>query len=108
MKLNPFPLFICLLLCTQSFGQVYSDKVVGKKNEELIDSLKMKEYPYALPIWGKKVTKLGYDLPYPAGVNVNYLWQESKLVLNNLNVGFNNGPLYNLDEIVRFNDATGT
>jgi hypothetical protein len=52
------------------------------------------------------VTKLGYDLPYSAGVSVQYFWQESELILNNLNVGFNNGPLYNLDEIIRFNNAT--
>jgi hypothetical protein len=73
---------------------------------DVIDSIKLREYPYLLPIWGKKVTKLGFDLPYPAGVNLNYFWQESKLVLSNLNVGFNNGPMHNLDEIIRFNDAT--
>jgi hypothetical protein len=36
---------------------------------------------------------------------VNYLWQKSDLVLENLYVGFNGGPMYNLDEIVRFNEA---
>ena len=106
MKLNPVLVLTSLLLSMQGFSQVYTDKVVGKKNEALIDSLKAKEYPYALPIWGKKVTKLGYDLPYSAGINLNYLWQESKLVLNNLNVGFNNGPMHNLDEIVRFTEST--
>ncbi len=63
------------------FGQVYTNKEVGEKNAELIDSLKNTEYPYILPIWGKKVTKLGYDLPYSAGIGVNYLWQKSDLVI---------------------------
>jgi hypothetical protein len=88
------------------FGQVYSNKEVGKKNAELIDSLKSTEYPYSLPIWGKKVTKLGYNLPYSAGIGVNYLWQKSDLVIENLSVGFNNGPLYNLDEVIRFDKTT--
>ena len=89
-------------------AQVYSDKVVGKKNAELIDSIKTTEYPYALPIWGKKAAAMGFNLPYSAGIGINYLWQESDLVIDNLQVGFNNGPLHNLDEVIRFNNATST
>jgi hypothetical protein len=94
-----------LLFATATFAQVYTNKVVGKKNQELIDSLKVADYPYALPIWGKKVAQKGYKLPYSAGISVNYFWQESDLVINNLKIGFNNGPQYNLDEVVRFNNA---
>ena len=108
MKLTPVIFFACLLASMQGFGQVYTDKVVGKKNVETRDSIKASEYPYALPIWGDKATKRGFELPYSAGVNLNYFWQESELILNNLNVGFNNGPMYNLDEIVRFNEATAS
>jgi hypothetical protein len=64
------------------------------------------EYPYILPIWGAKATAKGYSLPYSAGVSVNYLQQESALIIDNLLVGFNNGPMYDLDELIRFNDAT--
>src|SRR6476659_11322868 len=98
-------IFPLLILAAVSSAQVYTNKEVGKKNEEAIDSLKKTEYPYLLPIWGKKVTKLGYNLPYSAGLGVNYVWQKSDLVIENLSVGFNNGPLYNLDEIIRFNEA---
>lgn len=86
-------------------GQVYTNKEVGKKNAAVKDSPKKIEYPYNLPIWGKKVAKLGYNLPYSAGLSVNYLWQKSDLVIENLNVGFNNGPMYNLDQVIRFNKA---
>lgn len=96
---------LLLFLFIQASGQVYSDKVVGEKNKELIDSIKVKEYPYSLPIWGAKVTAMGYDLPYSAGLSVNYFTQTSSLIIDNLNVGFNNGPMYNLDEIIRFNEA---
>lgn len=97
-----------LALTGPVLAQVYSDKVVGKKNLELSDSLKSTEYPYALPIWGKKATALGFDLPYSAGINVNYLWQESEIIIDNLFVGFNNGPQYDLDEIVRFTNTTSS
>jgi hypothetical protein len=105
-----FPLLLILLFSMIAshfaYCQVFSNKEVGKKNVELIDSLKETEYPYALPIWGAKATKLGFNLPYSAGLGFNYIWQKSDLIIDNLQVGFNNGPLYNLDEIVRFNDAT--
>ena len=87
-------------------AQVYSNKVVGEKNEALIDSIKSTDYPYVLPIWGAKAAEKGFDLPYSAGLGLNYLWQESDIIIDNLLVGFNNGPMYNLDEIVRFDGAT--
>src|SRR6267154_2803204 len=89
-----------------AFPQVYSNKEVGKKNTQKIDSLKNSEYPYVLPILGKQATKRGFSLPYSAGIGINYLWQKSDLVINNLQLGFNNGPLHNLDQVVRFNNAT--
>ena len=63
-------LIICLVHVV-ALAQVYSDKVVGKKNAELIDSIKTTEYPYALPIWGKKAASLGFNLPYSAGIGMD-------------------------------------
>ncbi len=94
-----------LFLASGTDAQVYTNKVVGQKNEAFQDSLKTTPYPYALPIWGSKAVALGFDLPYSAGLSINYFSQESELVIENLMVGFNNGPMYNLDEIVRFNEA---
>lgn len=86
-------------------AQVFTNKEVGAKNEALIDSLKAAEYPYTLPILGAKATAAGYNLPYSAGISTQYFAQESFLTITNLNVGFNDGPMYNLDGIVRFEDA---
>jgi hypothetical protein len=108
MKKLFFTLFLALLVISQTVAQVYTNKVVGAKNEELIDSIKHKPYPYILPIWGAKVAEKGFDLPYSAGLGINYLWQESDLIIENLMVGFNNGPLYDLDEIVRFDGAAAS
>jgi hypothetical protein len=114
-KLNSYPmknvLFTVLLFLVsllQVNGQVISDKVVGKKNQEKIDSIKSSEYPYMLPIWGAKVAARGFNLPLPMGVSVNTMWQESDLIIDNLYVGFNNGPQYNLDEVVRFDEAVSS
>lgn len=88
------------------YGQVYSNKVVGKKNAEFADSLKQSQYPYILPILGKAATKRGFNLPYSAGLGINYLWTEADLVIENLQIGFNNNPMHDLSQVVRFNDAT--
>ncbi len=108
MKLKDFLLPISMLIFSPSFSQVFTNKEVGKKNDDLIDSLKKKEWPYALPIWGKKVTAMGYDLPYSAGLSVQYFNQVSDLVIENLMVGFNNGTMYNVDELIRFDKAKAT
>jgi hypothetical protein len=94
-----------ILFAVQLHGQVYTNKVVGNRNQAYADSLKTKEYPYALPILGAKAAARGYDLPYSAGLGINYLWQKSDLIIEDLAVGFNNGPLHNLEEIVRINTA---
>ncbi len=108
MKKLYFPVILLLLIGFDINAQVYSNKVVGEKNKSVSDSLKQTEYPYALPIWGAKAAKLGFDLPYSAGLGINYLWQESELIIEDLLVGFNYGPMYDIDEIVRFNGATAT
>ena len=64
--------FICFGISIPSISQVYTNKEVGKKNVELIDSLKASDYPYSLPIWGEKATQAGYNLPYSAGISVQY------------------------------------
>jgi hypothetical protein len=94
-----------LCLISQIHGQVYTNKVVGAKNEVLKDSIIAKPYPYSLPIWGAKAAAMGYDLPYSAGISLNYFTQESDLIIQDLYVGFNNGPMYDLDEIIRFNNS---
>lgn len=97
-----------LFLCVSSYGlkaQVYSNKVVGQKNLSQTDSLKTSKYPFLLPIWGAKVTEKGYDLPLPAGLSVQYIWMKQDLIIDDLYVGFNNGPQYNLDEIIRFDNS---
>jgi hypothetical protein len=105
-KLFALLTFYVLISTSAATAQVYTNKVAGKKNISLEDSLKNSTYPYALPIWGEKATKKGFQLPYSAGVSVQYFGQESDITISNLEVGFNNGPMYNIDQLVQFNKAT--
>jgi hypothetical protein len=104
----PLSILFLLFFTTSATAQVYSNRPVGQKNKELVDSLKKIDYPYLLPILGAKAIEAGFDIPYSAGLGVNYLWQESKIKISDLNVGINNSQLFNLDEIIRFNDATAS
>ncbi len=97
-----------ILLTIQGFSQVYTNKLVGEKNLTLKENIEKQDYPYALPIWGKKAAAKGYQLPFSAGLGVNYLWQQSDIVISNLKVGFNGGEMISLDEVIRFDDATST
>lgn len=83
-------------------AQVFTNKEVGAGNRALADSLKNSKYPYALPIWGDKATQRGFSLPFSAGVSTQYFGQRSDLVIENLSVGFNGGPQYDLDGLIRF------
>lgn len=99
-------LILCMVAIAASVqAQVFTNKEVGKKNKDLADSIKRTEYPYILPIWGDKATKRGYNLPYSAGLSLQYFGQESSLIIENLRVGFNNGTMYNVDQIIRFDEA---
>ncbi|OOG70762.1 hypothetical protein [Algoriphagus sp. A40] len=89
-------------------AQVFSNKPVGEKQKRVIDSVKMAEYPYALPILGDKAAGAGFELPYSAGVSAQYFWQQSDIIIENIMVGFNNGQMYDVDEIIRFNKAVAT
>lgn len=103
--LTTFLLIACMSAPAVVHAQVFSDKVVGEKNQALADSLKHSKYPYALPIWGDKATRRGYNLPYSAGLSLQYFGQRSDILINNLKVGFNGGTMHDLDGLIRFDKA---
>jgi hypothetical protein len=98
-------IFICSTINAQT---TTTNKLTGERNAGQIDSLKTTDYPYLLPIWGQKVARKGFKLPKSAGLSVQYIYQQSDILISNLQVGFNNGPKYDLDQIIRFNNAVAT
>jgi hypothetical protein len=57
---------------------------------------------------GTKGCEKGFKIPKSAGISAQYLYQQSDIVISDLMVGFNNGPMYSLDQIIRFNSAIAT
>ncbi|MCF6356933.1 MAG: hypothetical protein L3J54_03925 [Draconibacterium sp.] len=86
LKKTTFLLLFAFVLGLSANAQ-YSSRKLGKKQEAYIDSLKSIEYNYLFPIWGQKVYQKGFDIPYPAGGMVNYIWMKQGLVFENFQLG---------------------
>ncbi|MEP5568860.1 MAG: hypothetical protein ABJN62_13555 [Halioglobus sp.] len=59
----------------------------------------------ALPLMAQQVVDLGYDLPLPFGVRLNYAGIDQDMFLGELDVGFNGGSKDSFD-FVSFSDAS--
>jgi len=57
------------------------------------------------PLWGDKVRKAGFDLPPAFGVMVNYYYQKSSILISDLQLGVNNGPLRDAS-FIEFGEST--
>jgi len=94
-----------LLLTNQViFGQAGSGTKYGPKNQAYVDSIKNSDYKWALPIWGKKASKKGFDLPYAAGIMLNTYIGSQKVLISDLKVGINDKEPVPLD-FIKFGDV---
>lgn len=82
--------FVLLVFTTSTLYSQYSTVTIGKKNLSYKDSIKQIKYDYILPIWGQKVYEKGFDIPYPVGGMVNYLWMKQDLDFTNFQLGYQN------------------
>ena len=57
------------------------------------------------PLWGDRIRELGIELPEPFGVMVNYYYQKSGILISDLQLGVNNGPLHDAS-FIQFGDST--
>jgi hypothetical protein len=57
------------------------------------------------PLWGDAVRSKGFDLPNPYTVMVNYYYQQSEIVVDNLQLGFNGGPMRDFSGLVQVPEA---
>jgi hypothetical protein len=101
-------LFSLILMCAQAPVLLAQDKY--KEDGTYLPSLKERElgepvtddgerviYDRALPFWGQKVIDLGFELPNPYGVAAVYYWQEQDLILDNLAISVDGGPVQDID-----------
>ena len=77
--MKTFSMKILALLILSALSSGLSAQTYSNLDKTKVDS---SEYKYLLPIWGKKTHALGFDLPYSAGIGINYLWQKSDIVIS--------------------------
>ena len=97
---------VALVLTASASWSQFTAKVTGENNEELIDSLETTEYRYVLPFYGEEVQKRGYDLPLPAGLMMGFYTAKQELDIQNLSVGFGEGELIDISELVEFSNLS--
>ena len=105
---------LCLLgmfLYTNTIQAQYVSTKVSLKHKEYTDSLKQVKYNYIFPILGQEAYKKGFDIPYPAGAMVNYMWIDQGLLMDNLQLGLKTDeqdiPLTQVD-FIEFGENTNT
>ncbi|MCX7551878.1 hypothetical protein [Xanthomarina sp. F2636L] len=79
-------LIIILFFSEELYAQ-YPTTEINKKFEAYTDSLKQVKYTNTFPIWGQEAYKKGFDIPYPTGVMVNYMYVKQGLIIDNLQLG---------------------
>ncbi len=103
-------MFLAPILCPAQVdtGVKVTDKVDQGK---VLDSVKKAEYPYIFPLFGKKLARKGFLLPYPIGVMVNAFQGSQEVTISDLSVGIvdaNGGeviPTISLDDVVGFGEV---
>ena len=73
--------------------------------EKYIDSLKKEPYKWHFPIMGQEIRKQGFDIPYPNGVSLQYVYGNMKISIDSLRVGLTDDPMgwVGVDSLVTFN-----
>lgn len=65
----------------------YATTKVHSKHQAYTDSLKQVKYDNVLPIWGQKAYKKGFDIPYPTGAMINFVWVRQGILIDNISLG---------------------
>ena len=104
-------LFYVVLVCffTQQINAQYASTKVKEKHDAYTDSLKQVKYDNVFPIFGQKAYQKGFDIPYPTGVMVNYMYIKQGIIVDNLRLGLLTDevdiPLTGVD-FIEFGDNT--
>lgn len=86
IKSNLFILIVAMCFVQQMNAQ-YATKKVKEIHDAYTDSLKQVKYDNVFPIFGQKIYQKGFDIPYPTGVMVNYIYMKQGLVIDNMRLG---------------------
>ncbi|MFT6971667.1 MAG: hypothetical protein ACJAR3_002520 [Roseivirga sp.] len=93
-KLGPSALLVLLLL---NFTEANAQSGIQFPKTDST-SVKSKDWPHRLPIWGQKVADRNIQLQLPLGFNINYVYNQMSLELTEFSMNFFDGE--NLDDII--------
>jgi len=87
--MQPFKTFLLfiVLVSINTVSAQYATTKVRSKYQSYTDSLKQVKYDNVLPIWGQKAYKKGFDIPYPTGAMINFVWVRQGLLIDNISLG---------------------
>jgi hypothetical protein len=71
----------------QESNAQYTTTKIKDIHKAYTDSLKQVKYDHIFPIWGQKIYNKGFDIPYPTGAMVNYLYVKQGLIIDNMRLG---------------------
>ena len=97
--------FLSLVVNGTLLAQGRGGMKVGPKYEAYVDSIKQSDYKWKFPIWGKRLSKRGFDLQYPFGFMLNPFVGSQKIDISQLEVGINDLPKVSLDNVVKFGEV---
>ena len=86
---------------TMTYGQV-TNLSISERREAYTDSLKRTPYEWHLPVMGKKIREMGFDIPYPNGISFTYANSNQDVLISNAFVGFSEDNLLPIDGLARF------
>lgn len=107
-RLKYLILILILLLPSLVFSQAGAGVKITERQGDLYDNVKKVENPYIFPLWGEKVARKGFLLPYPIGIMVNGYMGEQDVTISDLSVGINDGKMISLDDVIGFSDVTAS
>lgn len=87
--------------CTMNYGQV-TNLSISERRESYTDSLKRTPYEWHLPVMGKKIREMGFDIPNPNGISFTYAHSSQDILLSDAYIGFSPDKLLPIDGIARF------
>lgn len=86
--MKKFYLILITVLCFNQFVNAqYATKKVKEIHSAYTDSLKQVKYDNIFPLMGQKAYQKGFDLAYPTGVMVNYMFIKQGLIIDNMRLG---------------------
>ncbi|MCU7552301.1 hypothetical protein OCK74_24490 [Chitinophagaceae bacterium LB-8] len=99
-------LFFLLTGLTTLNAQVVAIKDLSHKRQYYYDSLKKMNYDRIFPIYGDKVYKKGFDIPFPFGIMINNFVGRQDVLISNLQVSVRDGDTIlgpaDLSDVIEF------